>query len=157
MNPDLYQELVRQINSLQKQVDGLIKPEVSRWMDWTPTITQGVAVAVNITYARYVIIGDTVHMEVLVTFTSAGTAGAVIQIGGIPTAIQSARTGLNAVIGTAIVTDAGVASYHAALVATAAASWKMLNHNSNNYVGANVAITLGNGDSISFQATYEQA
>lgn len=151
----MLEELVRQINSLQRKVDGLIKPEVGRWIDWTPTITQGVGVAITINYSRYIVDeANKVTVQARITATGTGTAGSIIQIGGIPAAVDSKQTGINAVIGTVIITDSGGVSYHAALIATSSATWQMLVHNTLNYVGANVTIT--SGASISFHATYEK-
>jgi len=147
-------ELIKQITRLQRQVDSLIKPEVGRWVDWTPTVTQGVAVAVTVNYARYVL-GNTVHIEANVTCTSGGTAANIIVIGGFPTAIQPLRTGDVSIIGSAVVNSA--TNYHVALLSTSAGAWRMLDSGSTNYFGINPALTLANGTIISLVATYERA
>lgn len=153
----LENELVRQINSLQKQVDALVKPEVSRWMDWTPTITQGVAVTKTITYARYVAIGNTIVLQTRLAVTSAGTAGQAIIIGGIP--INIANSGdLTYVVGIGTILDVSVAYYGGLSVAAeSATTLSFTGYTVANRMGISPNFGLANGDVISFQATYERA
>lgn len=104
-------ELVRLVTRLQQQVDNLIKPEVGRCVDWTPTVDQGGNVARTVNYAWYITIASTVITQVKLSITGAGAVGSVISIGGQPTTIQPANTGFLAVIGTGIVVDNSVGWY----------------------------------------------
>ncbi len=148
-------DLIKQITKLQRQVDGLIKPEVGRWVDWTPTVTQGVAVTVTIGYAKYVVIDNAVFMRVALNITSAGTAGSVIQVGGVPTAVQPGFIGSD--IGEGRVFDAGTAHYVGALVAVGASDFRIMAHAQGNYIGAAPSFALASGDAIYFTAFYERA
>jgi len=149
-------ELVKQINNLQRQVNNLIKPEVGRWVDWTPTVTQGVAVTVTVTYARYVVMDNTVIMVARLGVTSAGTGGSNIVIAGLPTAIQVANTDALGVIGTGVISDTGVATYQGALIAAGANDLRVIAHNTSAYIGTSPSFALASEDVISFQAAYER-
>lgn len=151
----LENELVRQISNLQKQVDGLIKPEVSRWMDWTPTITQSVNVTFNTTFCRYCIDGDTIHLRAELAVTSAGTGGNVIIIGGIPAAI--APVNATGIFGVFQVLDSGTSFYVGAAQFQSASTFRGTSHNGGaiGSVGPNFA--LANGDAIYFVGAYEKA
>lgn len=159
MNPDLYQELVKQINNLQKQVDGLIKPEVGRWMDWTPVITQGVVVAANTVYADYIISNDgLVISRFYLSVTGAGTGGNVISISGQPTIMQPLNTGFLVLIGSGIVVDNSVAWYGGcSVVANTATDWRFVVPGNSNYAGAGPNFALANGDALIIDTVYRQA
>lgn len=51
------------------------------WITYTPTLTQGVTVTKTAEFARYKQQGKTVHVEVSLACTSAGTAGTAIVVG----------------------------------------------------------------------------
>ncbi len=151
----MYTELVKEIASLQKQVDGLIKPEVGRWVDWTPVITQNVNVTFTNNYARYKAKDNGVIVTASMTITGAGTAANSIFISGIPSTVQSLRTGINAVIGHGLVFDSGVGIYTIEMVANAAASWAMFVTGAGSFVGVIPNFGLAVNDFITFVATYE--
>ncbi len=150
-------DLIKQITHLQRQVDGLIKPEVGRWVDWTPTVTQLGAVTVTVNWARYITIGDLAVVGIRLTVTGSGTAGNNIIIGGQPVAIQAANNANVATIGTGIVFDSGTAVYHGALSAQSATDWRMFADGLNNAIGTTPSFGLVAGDVISLQAAYERA
>lgn len=150
-------ELIKQITRLQRQVDGLIKPEVGRWVDWTPTVTQLGAVTATVIYARYELSGNTVNAQMRLDITSAGTIANAIIIGGVPAAISPANVGSINVIGNGIVHDISTVVYEGSLVAVGASDWRFLVSGVNNYIGITPSFALASGDAISFQATYERA
>lgn len=151
-------ELVKRINNLQRQVDGLIKPEVGRWVDWTPTVTQLGAVTVTVVRARYTVNNDTVHMYVELSATGAGTGANAITIGGIPSTIlpQIVTGGDIAPLGTATVVDQGTQTYYGFLVASTTTAWHIADSNTRGLIGVNPNFALANTDSILFKATYER-
>lgn len=153
MNPDLYQELVKQINNLQKQVDGLIKPEVGRWIDWTPVITQNVNVTFTKNYARYMSFFNSVILSCEMTVTGAGTAGNNIVISGIP--LAPARTG-NFIIGAGCISSGGK-NYNVAVIAAGVDNFRFIGYATGSYMGADVNLTLAAGNVISFTTIYERA
>jgi hypothetical protein len=151
-------ELVRQIEQLRADVERLKTLDQPRgaWRDWTPTITQGGSVTVAITFARYAVAGDIVHVEARLAITSAGTAGQAIQISGIPTAIQPANAGSNQhAVGTGVITDAGTAIYVGALFVGGANNLRMLAHNTVGAIGVDPNFGLASGDSLGFNGTWE--
>lgn len=150
-------DLVKRINDLQRQVDNLIKPEVGRWVDWTPTVTQSIAVTATVTYARYELRGNTVNVSVRLDITSAGVIANVIIIGGVPTAISPANVGSMNVIGNGVVWDVSVARYQGSLIAVGVSDWRFQASGNSNYIGITPSFALASGDIISFKATYERA
>ncbi len=130
------------------------------WQTWTPTVVQNVAVAVTVTYARYVVLAQTVIVQVRLVVTGAGTAGNDVRIQGIPSAIAPNRVDGStavAVCGTAVVFDTGTAFYQGALVAVGANDLRITCHNQTNRLGATPNFALANGDVISFQGAWERA
>lgn len=148
--------LIRQINALEQRLDELVLPEVGRWIDWTPTVTQGVAVTRTISYARYIVMSDAVHMVVRLAITSAGTAANAIVIAGIPTTIAPANIAGLGTIGSFIMLDSGVARYVGIVLPVGANDFRFWTDPNVNYVGITPGITLASGDDISFQATFER-
>lgn len=150
-------DLIRENNKLREIIENLVEPEVGRWVDWTPTVTQGVAVTLTVDYARYMLLDQSVVTVVNLDITSAGTNGSAIVIGGVPTIIQPAETGLVDVIGNGIInTVAPVVNHHGALISVGVSDWRFVADGSSNYVGFNPAFALANTDKISFQASYER-
>lgn len=152
-------ELIKQISRLQRQVNGLVKPEVGRWADWTPTVTQGVAVTRTIEYARYYTSGPLVVLQAKLNVTSGGTSGSAIVIAGVPAAIAPINVSGTAisVIGTIDIQDTSVAQYIGALVAFGANDLRGTAHLNTGYIGQNPTFALANTDVISFMAAYERA
>lgn len=146
MNPDLYQELVKQINNLQKQVDALVKPEVGRWMDWTPTITQNGAVAADVTLAKYIISDNVIDAQVVLSVTGAGTAGQIIHIAGIPSAIAPTA---GTILGTVLILDISLVLVYVGVVyANGVNDLIFYAHNSGAAMGTTPNFGLANGDVI---------
>ena len=151
----MIEELVRRIDRLERRLDGLVQPERPRWVDWTPTVDQNGAVAVTVTLARYMILGDLAVVQAYLAVTGAGNAGTAISIQGQPTAIQSANNAVH--IGVGRVDDTGTASYVGALYATGATDWRIRAHLETANIGADPSFALANGDYIWLQAAYERA
>ncbi len=153
----MIEDLVKQVNSLQKQVDALVKPEVNRWMDWSPTFAQGVAVNATINYARYTVIGNVVHIICKVTFTSAGTGGSLISLSDLPYGNANATNEFQGVIGFFEYTDTGTANYLGFVYSTASTGGAFLDSVTKNFLGINPNFAVANTDEFGFNLTYEKA
>lgn len=149
----MIEDLIRRIRFLENQLDDLVKPEVvGPWQDWTPTVTQGVAVTVTVNYARYAVIGNTVVLACELTMTSTGTAGNTIIVAGIP--IAPNRTG-NFCAGSGYISSGS--NYSVAVMLVGASDFRFMGYNTAGYMGASPSLTLAAGNVISFTATYERA
>lgn len=128
------------------------------WRDWTPTVTQLGNVTVTVDRAKYVVIGNTVHIMAELRVTGAGTAGNAIEIGGIPTAVQP--SGLIALgvstIGTCSVLDQGVAVYYGFTVVQTASTFRLRDSNTRGEIGSNPNFALANTDVITLRGSYER-
>lgn len=156
------EELIKEQNRLRLDLDGLVKPEVvGPWVNWTPTITQSVAVAVTVGRAKYIVDGNgkKVHIFGELIVTGAGVAGNAIVIGGMAAAIRP--TGLSfaslSTLGTGCVLDTGTAVYYALLVAQTASDWRLRDSNTRGEIGVNPNFALAATDIITFRGSYEIA
>lgn len=152
----------KQLTSLQKQIENLIKPEVPAvtiWTDWTPTVTQSGSVTVTVNYARYSVVNNTVSGVARLTVTGSGTIANNIVIGGMPAAAQPTNAGnANDAIGSIIISDTGTARYQGVLVALTAGGWVGIVHNTpSGGMGIVPSFALANTDVIGFVFNYERA
>ena len=126
------------------------------WESYTPTISQGVALTKNVGYAKYTQINKLIICHIMCTITSAGTPGSVLNVSlpKVAAYIDAPYFGCN---GTATFYDASTAtpyvlgvhslgSSNTAFVGIAAGG---------NYFGAIPAVTVANGDTVSFIISYE--
>lgn len=125
------------------------------WQNWTPTVTQGVAVTATVNRARYVVLADTVIIQCRLDITSAGTAGNPIVVGGLPLAMAAASSVLP--VGAGLVYDVSVAAYNVVVVGNTTTSVQFWGYNVAGLVGVTPNFALANGDFIGFQITYERA
>lgn len=147
---------------LVEDITGAIWPDSSpvtvglfaseQWIDFVPTITQGVALTKTITYARYQKLGRIVHAQVMVTITSAGTVSNPVFI-SLPVPPANTHngpcgsglyqdTGTTIYSGTSVITSTGVALQSTAQVA---------------YVGQAPSFAAANTDLVGYNITYEAA
>lgn len=126
------------------------------WVDWTPTVTQSVAVSVTVTEAKYCLIGKVCHIYAVLAVTGAGTSGEVIKVAGLPTAAQPAIYG-RLPAGTGYCNDAGVAEYAATVIPNAANDIWLVDTKTQAWVGTSPAFALANTDKINFSATWRVA
>lgn len=131
----------------------------TKWTSWTPTVTQSGAVTCTVTFARYQIVGEIVHLRVQLDITGTGTTANAITIGGIPAAATPViTTGSDlAPLGMAVVLDQGTASYLGFLVASTATVWHIRDSNTRANIGVSPSFALANTDIIIFNATYSKA
>lgn len=129
------------------------------WRTWTPTVTQSGSVTVTVTYARYVVLAQTVIVQARLAVTGSGTGGNDIVIAGIPAAIAPANYDAGsgvAVVGTAVVLDNGTGFYQGALVAVGANDLRIQCHGETDRLGTGPSFALASGDAISFQGCWER-
>ncbi len=82
-------------------------PDVA-WTAYTPTLTQGAAVAKTVTVGRYTRAGRLIIVDVVLTVTAAGTAGSQVEVG-----LPVAAVATNALpVGVALLSDSSLADNH---------------------------------------------
>jgi hypothetical protein len=123
------------------------------WVDYTPTLTQGVTVTKTISYARYCQFQKTIIVQVLLIATSAGTAAAEVAIG-----LPLTATGtLNRANGTGFVYDASANVIYNMTSFLATTTTAKFYYQSGFGFGTSPAVTLANTDQLSFTFIYEAA
>ena len=124
------------------------------WETYTPTLTQGVAVAKTVNYARYCQIQKTVILQVLLTCTGAGLGGTISV--SLPSSLVPSTISAQRVIGSFFIHDSGTALYVG--LATGESPVKGYSYGSTNNMGAALPImTLAANDQVSIAVTYEVA
>jgi hypothetical protein len=120
------------------------------WVDYTPTLTQGVAVTKTIGHARYCQIQTLIVVELFLVCTSTGTAGGTVLV-GLP--ITAKNAGASA--GSGFIYDASANFMYNCLpyinTGTTVASF----YQSGTNFGASPAVTLANTDQLRFKFVYE--
>jgi hypothetical protein len=144
----MIEELIRRLTKLERDFEGLIKPEVGGWKDWTPTVTQGVAVAVTVTEAKYKVKEDDVRIYARLAVTGAGTAGQTIVLAGWAAALNPNPGPAGWPMGVAIIIDATGPTNYSAVCRYSSNNLIFASQTANNFLGANPAFTLANGDAI---------
>jgi hypothetical protein len=127
--------------------------------DWTPAITQSVAVSATVARARYTRIGRLVIGDALLNVTGAGTAGAAVQV-TLPFNTASGST--NTTMGQGFITDASAGqTFHGGvdLAVASPGAIRLRNTFQNgaiNYLGASgFTAALASTDVVTFQFMYE--
>lgn len=131
---------------------GLIN--LSTWTNWTPTITQSGSVGNTVTYARYCIIGRTVHVQAVLAITAAGTTANAIVVGGLPGAVAGVNVGNFVGCGSFIYFRTGVAYYAGTVEHFSTTTLRFIAHSSG-LLGSGLNFATANGDALGFEATWE--
>lgn len=160
MTDPMITDLIRQINRLQQQVDSLKKPEVGRWVDWTPTVYQSGNVAVTVDYARVFYDKGKVTLIMEVTVTGSGTAANPIYIQGLP--YDSAHNGFAFCVGSFHVRDDSVPQNYAGsvdlrVVSSTTSLSLRVDQTGGNGLGQNPSVGLDVDDTIGLMVSYEAA
>lgn len=148
-------DLVRRVKYLEQQIDSLVKPEVGRWVDWTPTVDQNGAVTHTATYARCKLDNDEVIIRARLAITGSGSAGTRIEVGGLPYSVASVG-GLNT-LGDCVIDDNGTTTYEGGVVTADATTLLFRIDQGGGFIGASPSFGLASGDDISFTIQYERA
>ena len=125
------------------------------WTPWTPTVTQGVAVTVTTSFARYLLLGKLAVVRVHLTVASSGTAGSSIVIAGWPTAINPKDAAGYGAVGPMVWRDDSAGTL--AVGVAAHASVTTLNLWTNTAASPLGADALASPDQIDFTLMYEVA
>ena len=121
------------------------------WVDYTPTLTQGVTVTKTVAQARYCQFQKTIIGQVLLNVTSTGTASTAVAI-GLPVAVRSGTP----MVGSGYIYDA---STNVMYNCTFTGSASIINgfYQTGFNFGVSPAITLTTSDQLSIQFSYEIA
>ncbi len=127
------------------------------WIDWTPTVYQGGAVAATVVTAKYLKIRNMAVAKAYLAITAAGTSGNNIKVQGIPAAITPvvATSDVVAGAGSAAIQDAGTGLYICAGYPASSTNIQFLSENSAAGPVGYGAFSLANGDSIGFTLVWE--
>lgn len=128
----------------------------SAWVTYTPTLVQSVTVTKTIEFARYKVMGKTVHVQVSLSCTSAGTANFPVIVG-----LPNSPVGYRA-LGVGEIFDTSVSTYYAGV-----ANWQAASTCNIRAGGASTAamgqtggvftLALATGDLVMLNLTYEIA
>lgn len=123
------------------------------WVDYTPTLVQGVTVSKTTVVARYCQFQKTVIVNIMLNPTSTGTAGSAVQV-GLPIA---ARANNNQIVGSGFIYDNSPQfNYNVSAYLGSTTTFNALYQGGSPWgTSPNLAITTG--DQIQFMITYEVA
>jgi len=119
-------------------------------VDYTPTLTQGVAVTKTVLQARYFQFQKFVVGQMILNCTSAGTAGSVLSV-GLPI---SARA-VNSMTAFGYIYDANTNVMYNVVGYAATGTTLNFFYQTGNAFGVSPAVTIANGDQISLNFSYE--
>lgn len=148
-----------QVNANFDVVYDEVLSQLGQWTDYTPALTQSTTISKTVVYARYVKIGRTVTVNVLLTASSAGTANNKILI-GLP--VTASTSGI--IVGSFYVYDASSSIAYtgaAALNATTNVGGFAYGSGGTVYMGSTgslpSSLTIASGDSVLCHCVYESA
>ena len=126
----------------------------AEWVDYTPTLTQGVTVSKTTVVARYCQIQKTIIAQIVLGITSSGTSGSQVRV-GLPIAGTNDRP-----VGSFLFF--GGASHYGnkvgmAITNTTTTAGGFVQDGTSNWFGVNPAFQLLNGDGLNLIITYEAA
>jgi hypothetical protein len=105
--------------------------------------------------ARYVLIGDTYHVQFLFNVTGDGVAGHRIEIRGFPMTFSVYNAYLPIGIGSGVYFDSGSAIYGPIVCPVSPNSVAFFTNGSGDFLGATPSFAIANGDTISGAITFE--
>jgi len=124
------------------------------WVDYTPTLTQGVTVTKTVVQARYCQFQKTIIGQALLNTTSAGTAATLVAI-GLPFAVKTGQP----MTAYGYIYDASAnIIYNLTFVPSGGGGSTVSGfYQSGNYYGVSPAVTTAAGDQIAINFSYEIA
>jgi hypothetical protein len=123
------------------------------WVDYTPTLTQGVAVSKTTVVARYCQFQKTVIVNIMMNPTSSGTGGSALTV-GLPIA---ARANNNQIVGQGFIYDNSPQfNYNVSAYLASTTTFNALYQGGSPW-GTSPSLAIANGDQIQFMITYEVA
>ena len=124
------------------------------WVDYTPTLTQGVTVSKTVVQARYCQFQKTIIGQMLLNPTSAGTGGSQLLM-GLPFAVRAGQP----CVGSGYIYDASTNLMYVCTFVPSGGGLSTIGgfYNAGNYWGATPSIAIANGDQICLNFSYEIA
>lgn len=155
-------DLIRQVALLQRQVDGLIKPETGRWTDISASVGlyQNGAIAFTVTEAIAYVDNTKAHVVVYLNPTAAGTTNNPIYV-LLPVFLTPtvAAAGLAWPMGNYTYHDFGAAIYHASAnyagLITGLPAIRGWAHLSGSPIGQTPNFAVAVGDNVGINLTYK--
>ncbi len=122
------------------------------WINWTPTVDQGGAVAVTVNEAQYVKLRTTCFVKARLTAAGVGTSGSAVKVQGMPAAITPVSSTITAAVGAGAIYSGGL--LWAGTVAPPISSSTALQLLINGYASTRgtTAYSLAVGNTISYSA-----
>lgn len=132
---------------------------IGTWATYSPVVAQNTAVSATVNYAEYCLINKMCIVNVSLTCTTTGTAGQAITV-TLPVAVTSSSN--LKTFGSGYVFDSSATDAILTTVVNRSSTDKVYflteaNTNSDNGLGSNPSLALGNNDQISFSLMYETA
>jgi len=125
------------------------------WETYTPTLTQGVAIAKTINYAKYCQIQKTIFVQILLTTTAGGIGGNIVV--SFPSGLTPVTLGETRAVGSFLIRDTGTAFYSGTCVANTGGFLGLAYGSTSNMGNNTPAFTIIANDQISISASYEVA
>ena len=122
------------------------------WVDYTPTLTQGVTVTKTITVARYCQLQKTIIVQIALGCTSSGTSGSQVRV-GLPISARATST----MTAFGYIYDASTNDMYNVTGYAATGTTINFFYQTGNAFGVSPAVTLANTDQISLNFSYEIA
>ncbi len=138
-------------SALEVDSGGNMVLSMGAWTNWTPTVTQSASISLTNNYARYIRIGKTVVVQASLTLTSAGSAGNIIYIGGLPVAPANSSN----LLGNFYFQSAGIVFYGGSVIIASGSTMQFIVSGNGNYMGLSPSFAIKNGDNIFINLTYE--
>ena len=132
------------------------------WETWTPTFTNITLAKYTLNYAKFIVIGKTVHFRIKLTMTANTPVTGAISF-SLPVDIHGDYTDTDAILASVVYVETGSDSYPGSVRWASSSTFALFSHvASGTFTNLNTLIatqpfTWGNTDEISIAGTYDKA